>query len=213
MTQGEFVNQYCENISLFTNQQREHLLSSAVLESQAGRDVWQPAKDILCRTAHVGRLNQALLVDMLLLLPGNNLVKPDRMGMAVSLEARTPFLDYRMMELAFRMPGNMKLKDGVTKYIFKKAVAPLIGKHLAYRKKQMFTVPVGEWFKAMLLPMVEDLLLSERASSRRLFKSSYVQELVDEHVSGNKNYTRQIRALMAIELWHRIFIDEEEYQP
>ena len=59
---------------------------------------------------------------MMLLLPGNNLVKPDRMGMAVSLENRAPFLDYRMMELAFAMPGNLKLRNGVTKYIYKKAV-------------------------------------------------------------------------------------------
>jgi asparagine synthetase B (glutamine-hydrolysing) len=74
--------------------------------------------------AYWDRLNQALYIDMQLLLSGNNLVKPDRMGMAVSLEARTPFLDYRMMEFAFRMPGHFKLREGVAKYLFKKAVAP-----------------------------------------------------------------------------------------
>jgi asparagine synthetase B (glutamine-hydrolysing) len=62
--------------------------------------------------AYWDRLNQALYIDMQLLPSGNNLVKLDRMGMTVSLEARTPFLDYRMMEFAFRMPGHFKLRDG-----------------------------------------------------------------------------------------------------
>jgi len=207
MSQQDFQQSYCENISLFTNQQRTQLFTSDFAKRQAGFDVWTLAVDILKKTTHVGRLNQALLVDMLLLLPGNNLVKPDRMGMAVSLEARTPFLDYRMMELAFRMPGNIKLKDGVTKYIFKKAVTPLIGEKLAYRKKQMFTVPVGEWFKTTLLPMVEDLLLSERAQRRGLFKYDYVQKMVSDHAASRENYTRQIRALMSIEIWCREFLD------
>ncbi len=81
---------------------------------------------------------------MMHLLPGNNLVKPDRMAMAVGLETRAPFLDYRMMELAFRMPGNLKLRGGETKSIYKKAVRPLIGTQLADSRKRMFTVPVGE---------------------------------------------------------------------
>jgi asparagine synthase (glutamine-hydrolysing) len=85
---------------------------------------------------------------MQLLLSGNNLVKPDRMGMAVSIEARTPFLDWRMMEFAFRSRGTTKLSaQGDKKHWFKRAAAPLIGEDLAHRKKQMFTVPVGDWFR------------------------------------------------------------------
>ena len=206
MSDEVFYSSYCQNISLFADKSRGELLSDDC-KSKIEVDVWQPVKSILEKTKHVSRLNQALLVDMLLLLPGNNLVKPDRMGMAVSLEARTPFLDYRMMELAFRMPGDIKLKHGTTKYIFKKAVEPLIGKHLAHRKKQMFTVPVGEWFKTSMLPMVEDLLLSETATSRQLFNVEYVRSIVADHVSGSENYTRQIRALMAVELWCREFLD------
>jgi asparagine synthase (glutamine-hydrolysing) len=209
MEQADFERKYCENISLFTDLQRDSLLSSNFKEKQKSFDVWQPVKAILGKTSHVKRLNQALLVDMLLLLPGNNLVKPDRMGMAVSLEARTPFLDYRVMELAFRMPGEIKLKNGVTKYIFKKAAQPLIGEHLAYRKKQMFTVPVGEWFKSTLRPMVYDLLLSDRIKNRNLFNEDYIQQLVEEHISGKVNYTRQIRALMAVEIWCRQFLDND----
>ncbi len=206
-SQSEFQKTYCENISLFTDKQREQLFHSNIGERQKDFDVWKPVFEILNKTKHVDRINQVLLVDMLLLLPGNNLVKPDRMGMAVSLEARTPFLDYRMMELAFSMSGGIKLKNGVTKYIFKKAVAPLIGESLAYRKKQMFTVPVGEWFKSSLLSMVKDLLLSERAMSRQLFDVKYVNYMVESHVAGTENFTRQIRALMAVEIWCRKFLD------
>jgi asparagine synthase (glutamine-hydrolysing) len=85
---------------------------------------------------------------MQLLLSGNNLVKPDRMGMAVSIEARTPFLDWRMMEFAFRSRGTTKLSaQGDKKHWFKRAAAPLIGEDLALPQKQMFTVPVGDWFR------------------------------------------------------------------
>ena len=95
---------------------------------------------------HQDHLNKKLYLDMKT-LSLNNLVKPDRMGMALSLEARTPFLDYRVMELAFKMPGSLKIKNNQTKYIYKKAVRNLIGDKLTFRKKQMFTVPVGDWFK------------------------------------------------------------------
>ncbi len=135
------------------------------------------------------------------------MVKPDRMGMAVSLENRAPFLDYRMMELAFSMPGKLKLHEGVTKYIYKKAVSPLIGEDLAYRKKQMFTVPVGEWFKTELSDMCQDLLWSDMTQARGLFNYSYVRKLFDNHCAGVENNTREIRALMALEIWFREFLD------
>jgi len=73
------------------------------------------------------------------------------MGMAVSIEARTPFLDWRMVEFAFRSRGATKLSaQGDKKHWFKRAAVPLIGEDLAYRKKQMFTVPIGDWFKGDL---------------------------------------------------------------
>jgi asparagine synthase (glutamine-hydrolysing) len=145
----------------------------------------------------------------MLLLSGNNLVKPDRMGMAVSLEARTPFLDYRMMELAFRMPGNLKLRDGETKYLYKKAVRGLIGDELAYRKKQMFTVPVGEWFRDTLAPFTEAVLLDAHTIARGLFRENVVRDMLTAHQHGDANHTREIRALIAVELWSRIFLDND----
>jgi asparagine synthase (glutamine-hydrolysing) len=114
-----------------------------------------------------------------------------------------------MVELAFRMPSALKLHDGITKYVFKKAVAPLIGDALAYRKKQMFTVPVGEWFKDRLRPLVEEVLSDPRTLSRGLFAPDEVRGLVERHLSGKANHTREIRALLAVELWFRTCIDQQ----
>lgn len=159
--------------------------------------------------AHMDRINQALYLDTVLLLPGNNLVKPDRMAMSVSLEARTPFLDYRVVEYAFGLPGAMKLKDGRTKAVLKDTVRPLIGSELTERRKQMFTVPIGEWLKADLAGYARDMLRSDRFHDRRLFDPSSVERLLETHIQGARNNTRELRALMAIEHWHRVFIDGE----
>jgi asparagine synthase (glutamine-hydrolysing) len=208
MPEEDFTRTYCNNISLFTDDSRCELMHSSMQHS-LDFDVWSPVKKILERASGFDRINQALLVDMLLLLPGNNLVKPDRMGMAVSLEARTPFLDYRLVEIAFNIPGDLKLKNGVTKYILKKVSEPIIGDRLSYRRKQMFTVPVGEWFKNTMKGEITELLTSEKAKSRQLFNESFVKALIEDHSAGIKNNTRQLRALIAVELWHHCFIDDE----
>ena len=139
---------------------------------------------------------------MQLLLAGNNLVKPDRMGMAVGLEARTPFLDWRMMEFAFRARGATKLApDGDKKHWYKKAVVPLIGEDLAYRKKQMFTVPVGEWFRSRSYDWLASTLQGELLG--RLFQPEAVDALLARHREGSANHTRELRALAALALWHQ----------
>ena len=207
MPDASFRQCYLDSISLFGAAARQSLYSSRMAAAVAGRDPNSGATSLFAEAAHMDRINQALYVDMQWLLPGNNLVKPDRMGMAVSLEARTPFLDYRMMELAFRMPGNLKLHRGETKYLLKRAVAPLIGERLAYRHKQMFTVPVGEWFRDSLSSFVADLLLSPRALARDLFNPTAIRQILAEHRVRAPDRTREIRALIAVELWARIFLD------
>lgn len=212
-SEGDYRSAYYQQLSLFTDQEKSELLSSVIstkLESRSSFNVIEPLFD---KTAHMDNINRALYIDSCLLLSGNNLVKPDRMGMAVSIEARAPFLDYRMMELAFKMPGQLKLKDGETKYLYKKAVKDLIGEDLAYRKKQMFTVPVGEWFKQELAEFTNNLLLGERFLSRQLFNQEYVSSLLADHQSGISNNTREIRALIAVEIWCRVFLDSDFDSP
>lgn len=200
MGDDAFRRAYFESISLFSDSAKEALYGPALRERLAGKHSFDVARPYFDAVPHQDRINQALYLDMQLLLSGNNLVKPDRMGMAVSLEARTPFLDYRMMEFAFRMPGELKLRGGETKYLYKKAVAPLIGDNLAYRRKQMFTVPVGEWFRNAKGGYAQERVdhLLDRTD---LFDADSARALVSDHRSGTRNNTREIRALISLAHW------------
>lgn len=195
-----FRRRYFDSISLFDEAGKNSLYGAAMRKGAGQLDSYEVARPWFDAVPHQDRINQALYLDMQLLLSGNNLVKPDRMGMAVSLEARTPFLDYRMMEFAFRMPGELKLRGGETKYLYKMAVTPLIGERLAYRKKQMFTVPVGEWFRrekaeycASRFALLQEL--------DELIDVSHASRLLAEHIEGLRNHTREIRALISLSLW------------
>ena len=152
-------------------------------------------------------INQMLYVDSKLLLPGNNLVKPDRMGMAVSLEARTPFLDHRLVEYVFSLPGQLKLRDGQTKWVLKEAMRPHLGDALTDRRKQMFTVPIGDWIIQQLQSTVTAILQSERFRDRQWFQPAVVDKMLAEHIAGQANYTRQLRSLVALEYWARSYLD------
>jgi asparagine synthase (glutamine-hydrolysing) len=204
LTQDEdsFRRSYFDAISLFTPAAKQALYRPAIASRLQGLDSLEvAAKPWFDEAAHFDRINQALYLDMQLLLSGNNLVKPDRMGMAVSIEARTPFLDWRMMEFAFRAPGRTKLSaQGDKKHWYKRAVAPLIGEDLAYRRKQMFTVPVGEWFRKESHEWLRRLL-ADSDLLQELFAPPEVTRMLDQHRDGSANFTRELRALAAIALW------------
>lgn len=196
----EFQLAYFRKNSLFSDDSKNSLYTPEFSKKVKHCNAFDIMHSVFAQVSHMDRINKVLFVDMQTLLPGNNLVKPDRMGMAASIEARTPFLDYRMMELAFKMPGHLKLHHGVTKYIYKKAVTPLIGEDLAYRKKQMFTVPVGDWFKGELAHYCQEMLLSKNAQTQDILNRQEVSRILLDHQAGYKNYTREIRALLALEI-------------
>jgi asparagine synthase (glutamine-hydrolysing) len=199
---SDFGSSYFDSISLFNPRAKADLYRPEIAAQLAGIDSYQAAaKPWLDEAQHFDPINQALYLDMQLLLSGNNLVKPDRMGMAVSIEARTPFLDYRMMEFAFRSKGRTKLSEaGDKKHWYKKAVTPLIGEDLAYRKKQMFTVPIGEWFKTDAYPWLRDLL-GKSELVNHVCRREAIDAMLNQHKTGSANHTRELRALAALALW------------
>lgn len=150
-------------------------------------------------------VNKILHFDTRQLLPGNNLVKPDKMAMANSLETRSPMLDYRLFEYMQSLQGSFKLRDNETKYILKKFALKYLPHDIVYRDKQMFTVPVGEWFKTHLKDYVVDIIKSESLKNRNIFDVKYLYDILQKHINNEKDYTRELRAIVNLEIWFREF--------
>lgn len=150
---------------------------------------------------------QLLYVNARTYLPGDLLVKTDRMSMAASLEARSPFLDQELIRFASTIPSNLKLRGVTTKYILKKAMDGIVPREIVYRKKHGFGVPVGRWFRADLSGYVREVLLGPRAQGRGYFTERVVKQLLDEHQSGRRDHAHRLWTLLTFELWHQVFID------
>jgi asparagine synthase (glutamine-hydrolysing) len=148
-----------------------------------------------------------MAVDMETYLPDDLLVKADISSMASSLEVRTPFLDYRLMEFAASLPVEMKIRNGTSKYLLKKYLQGKIPDHVIQRPKMGFGVPVGVWFRKELRGFLEDILLSPSALTRGYFKNSGLEKLIQSHSSGLYDQSNKLYSLLVLELWHQIFID------
>jgi asparagine synthase (glutamine-hydrolysing) len=148
-----------------------------------------------------------LLADTLLYLPNDLLTKVDIASMACSLEARSPFLDHRLVEFAATLPTEFKLRRGTSKYLVKRAMRGILPQAILTRPKMGFGVPVGRWLRGELRPLLEETLFSQRALGRGYFRTEGVRALVDRHVSGAADETPRIWGLLMLELWHQAFVD------
>jgi asparagine synthase (glutamine-hydrolysing) len=152
-------------------------------------------------------VDRALMADTSHYLPNDLLVKVDIATMAVSLEARSPFLDHRVMEFAASLPARYKLRGLTTKLLLKKALKGLLPSENLTRSKMGFGVPIGRWFRDELKGFLKETILSERAHSRGYFKREALNHVVQEHTEGRRDYAHQLWTLLMLELWHREFTD------
>jgi asparagine synthase (glutamine-hydrolysing) len=154
-----------------------------------------------------GIVDAALLTDTMTYLPGDLLVKVDIASMAVSLEARSPFLDHHVIEFAASLPEKLKLKGLTTKYILKRVLKRLLPAENLERPKMGFGVPIGHWFRGELQGYLRENLLSEKARKRGLFKPEAVKRMIEQHTDGKRSYDHQLWTLLMLELWFERFID------
>jgi len=152
-------------------------------------------------------LNKWLYVDSKVWLPDDLLMKVDKMSMAASIEARVPYLDHQLVEFAMGIPGRLKLKGFVSKYILKKAASEILPERVIKRKKHGFNLPLDRWFRDELSDFVSELLFDPVCVGRGYFEPKGVRWLVEEHLRGANDYSRQIYVLLVLELWHRTFCD------
>ncbi len=151
-------------------------------------------------------LSRSLYVDIKTYLCDDILVKVDRASMAVALEVRAPILDHKFIEFMARIPPSLKLHNGEGKYLFKKVMRPVIGEEIVDRRKMGFSVPLGEWFRGPLRPMVEDLLFGPDACVRQWLHMPSVERMWRRHTSGMRWMEPIIWSLLMLEHWGRKFM-------
>lgn len=152
-------------------------------------------------------LTQLIYFDAKNYLPEDLLMKPDKMCMAHSIEARVPYLDYRLVEYAFSIPSFLKLRNNTTKYILKKALRGCLPKDIIYRKKQPFQMPLDQWLSKDVRDYFFDLV--QEPINSKLFNKAYIKKIFDNYSSSKLYYGRQIWSLGIFNIWHKVFIDEE----
>jgi len=154
-----------------------------------------------------GIVDASLLTDIMTYLPNDLLAKVDIASMAVSLEARSPFLDHHVIEFAASLPERYKLRGLTTKYLLKKVLRKLLPSENLNRRKMGFGVPIGHWFRGKMQPFLREIVLSEKALQRGLFKPEKVKQLIELHTRGERDYSHQLWTLLMLELWFKRFID------
>ena len=146
-------------------------------------------------------LGSALRTDCTGWLPDNLLMKVDRTTMAHSLEARVPFLDYRVVEHAMTMPDNVKIRDQELKVVLRKAAAGIIGEEPANRKKHGFNLPLSRWFRSELRVMVDERLGRDSIARVPWINLEAVEAVLQAHSAGRGDFSRQIWLIMVLVTW------------
>ncbi len=194
--------------SFYSSDMKAKLFQPWVLEqvSSDGRDAREALRRLQADVEDLDPLTQMLYIDTRANLPDDLLMVGDKTSMANSLEARVPYLDYRLVEFIEKLPSSMKLRGFKAKYLHKKAVEKWLPREVIDQKKKGFANPVYKWLRDSMQQYVNDCLLSDKAAVGRYFDQSYIRRLVADHEAGRQNYMRHIYLLISFELWHQMFI-------
>ena len=150
-------------------------------------------------------LSKILYTDIKTYLPGDILVKVDRMSMANSLETRAPLLDYRVVEYAAGIPSALKLKGSEKKFILKDTFSRLLPDDVLYRKKMGFSVPLAQWLGNELRATADAVFNDAESGLAECFDMSAVRRLWQKHLSGDHQYTQELWSMLALELWWQAY--------
>jgi len=199
---------YFQDMSLFTPADKLPLLTGDFQHVLDGYDPSVLFERHFARTRGLDHLSRILYVDSKTWLPNDILVKVDRMSMANSLEVRSPLLDHRVMEFAATLPSALKYRGTTSKYFLKRHLEGRVPRDVIHRPKMGFSIPLGAWLRSDLREMAADFLLSERAVARGYFAPRRVRRLWDDHQARRRDHAHHLWALMVLELWHRLFVDQ-----
>jgi asparagine synthase (glutamine-hydrolysing) len=194
------------NAKIFTEDMKAEIVRIDSEMLRTYRNPLQVAREFYDRTRHLDPVTRMQYIDMNLWLPGDILMKADKMTMAHSLELRVPFLDVEVFEAARRIPASYRVAEGTTKYIFRKAMEGIIPEFILNRPKLGFPVPIRDWLKGPQGDLIVEQI--EASGVEDYVNVNTVKKMAERHKSGKADYSRRLWTIYVFALWHMTYIEE-----
>jgi len=206
----KFEQLYFDNFySVFPQEQQGDLMVPEMVGELRRHNPYANSMKFLLPEERVGNiLDRLLYLDIKTYLV-ELLMKQDQMSMSTSLESRVPFLDHKLVEFAMDIPANQKIRYMSGKHLLRKAMIGRLPNEVLYRHKKGFPTPIRPWLRTILHEQVSEILTDGRLRDRGLFRSEYIESLLEEHRLGSAAATEGVWRLLNLELWCRIFLDGE----
>lgn len=202
----DIENVYISSISFFDPFEKERYLSKAFKEKTIDLSI-KYLKEIFSEIDG-DILRKASYLDYHSYLPECLMTKMDRASMINSLETRSPFLDHILVEFAFSLPSNYKIKGIKTKHILKEAFSDILPKEVKSRGKMGFGIPLGPWFRKELKKVFEENCIRSGFIDRGYFKKDELLKLWQDHINFKKDNGYRLWAILILELWHKKYLNE-----
>jgi len=198
-----FARRYASIMMHVDLQQRRALFSRDARGQLQSFDAAEAVVSAINNCSSPDALNRVLFADQQTYLPGDLLVKNDRMTMAHGLESRSPLLDHRVVEFAARLPGDLKIRGRTRKVLLKKLLQKWFPDDFIHRRKQGFAVPLAEWFRGELRPLAESYFGNLAIAEDGFLDQDAVQSLYRDHLTGAARHEHVLWSILCLEEWYR----------
>lgn len=189
---------YARSVGVLPPELRASLYTPDYLARRGDYRAELPLIDLMAKAPARSGLDKAQYADLKFWLPGDILTKVDRTSMAVSLEAREPLLDHRLIEFAASLPENLRVRRGEGKWLMKKAMQRYLPDDILFRPKQGFVTPITQWFRGPLAEMARSIATSSALTRTGWFDAPRIVRLADDHISGRSDHGRLLWQLVML---------------
>ncbi len=198
---------YLEWMRVFTQEEAAALLVDPKQAARASETVRQTLKPFLAAPQTGNFEDRIAYTSLRLWIPEDSNMRVDKMSMLMSIEARAPLEDHRLVDLALHLPSRYKLRGGTFKAVFKDAVKDFVPQNILDRPKWGFIPPTSDWLRTVFLPLVEIYLSKEYVTAAGMVNADVVSRLVTEHLSRTGYHLKPLWSLLTLHLWHALYID------